>query len=190
MSLVLTLSGDLTLAQSTPDSAAGAMSKCPAMGVQASPNRNTAAGAMSTGDWWPNMLKLSILHQNSAKGNPLGEDFNYAKEFSKLDLDAVKKDISLKMDPVHAKISKRFHENPDLFQKAFAKAWYKLTHRDLGPVSRCLGPLVAAPQLWHDPVPAVDHPLIEEQDIAALKSKLLGHFEIIETGDGVIYAKD
>jgi catalase-peroxidase len=82
-------------------------------------------------------------------------------------------DMSLKMDPIYAKISKRFHENPKLFQKAFAKAWYKLTHRDIGPVSRCLGPLVAEPQLWQDPVPAVDHPLIGEQDIAALKGKLL-----------------
>ncbi len=82
-------------------------------------------------------------------------------------------DMSLKMDPVYAKISKHFHENPELFQKAFAKAWYKLTHRDLGPVSRCLGPLVAEPQLWQDPVPAVDHPLIGDKDIVALKVKLL-----------------
>jgi catalase-peroxidase len=477
-SLLLTLSGDTALAQAPPDKDAETMGKCPVMGVQAGPNRNTAAGAMSNGDWWPNMLRLSILHQNSAKGNPLGADFNYAEEFNKLDLDALKKDIktlmttsqdwwpadygnygpffirmawhsagtyrvsdgrggasdgtqrfaplnswpdnanldkarrllwpikqkygqkiswadlivltgncalesmgfetfgfaggredvwepqedvywgpeskwlgdkrytanrglenplaavqmgliyvnpegpngnpdplaaakdiretfarmamndeetvaliagghtfgkahgaappegnvgpepegapieqqglgwknkfgtgnagdtitsglegawnttptkwsnryfdtllgndwvlvkspagasqwapkgeaakatvpdahdplkshapmmfttdmSLKMDPIYAKISKRFHENPKLFQKAFAKAWYKLTHRDIGPVSRCLGPLVAEPQLWQDPVPAVDHPLIGEQDIAALKGKLL-----------------
>ena len=82
-------------------------------------------------------------------------------------------DMSLKVDPVYAKISKHFHENPELFQTAFAKAWYKLTHRDLGPVSRCLGPMVAEPQLWQDPVPAVDHPLIGDRDIVALKSKLL-----------------
>ncbi len=82
-------------------------------------------------------------------------------------------DIALKMDPIYEKISKRFHENPKEFEVAFAKAWYKLTHRDMGPVSRCLGPLVAKPQLWQDPVPAVDHALVNEQDIAGLKSKIL-----------------
>jgi len=82
-------------------------------------------------------------------------------------------DLALKMDPIYGPISKRFHENPKAFEVAFAKAWYKLTHRDMGPVSRCLGPEVAAPQLWQDPVPAVDYELIEEQDIAALKRTLL-----------------
>ncbi|KAA1258892.1 Catalase-peroxidase [Rubripirellula obstinata] len=82
-------------------------------------------------------------------------------------------DLSMKMDPAYRKISKRFHENPDQFAEAFAKAWYKLTHRDMGPVSRCLGPEVAEPQLWQDPVPAVDHALINDQDIEQLKSKLL-----------------
>ena len=82
-------------------------------------------------------------------------------------------DIALKMDPIYGKISKRFRENPKEFEVAFGKAWYKLTHRDMGPVSRCLGPLVAKPQLWQDPVPAVDHPLVNEQDIAGLKSKIL-----------------
>jgi catalase-peroxidase len=83
-------------------------------------------------------------------------------------------DIALKVDPSFSKISKRFHENPAEFAEAFSKAWFKLTHRDMGPISRYLGPLVPAePQLWQDPVPAVDHELIGEDDIAALKTKLL-----------------
>ena len=83
-------------------------------------------------------------------------------------------DLSLKADPAYEKISRRFYENPDEFADAFAKAWYKLTHRDMGPRTRCLGPWVPAePQLWQDPVPDVDHELIGEQDIAALKDKCL-----------------
>ena len=82
-------------------------------------------------------------------------------------------DLSLRMDPVYEPISRRFHENPDEFADAFAKAWYKLTHRDMGPPARCLGPLVPEPQLWQDPVPEVDHELIGDQDIAALKGKIL-----------------
>ena len=83
-------------------------------------------------------------------------------------------DISLKVDPIYAPIAKRFLENPSQFAEAFAKAWFKLTHRDMGPHSRYLGPLVPAePQLWQDPVPAVDHELIGEQDIAALRAKIL-----------------
>jgi catalase-peroxidase len=83
-------------------------------------------------------------------------------------------DLSLKVDPVYGPISKRFYENPQEFADAFAKAWYKLTHRDMGPVSRYLGPEVPAEeQLWQDPLPAVDHPLIDEQDIAALKTRIL-----------------
>ena len=80
-------------------------------------------------------------------------------------------DIALIKDPVYLKISKRFHDNPAEFDEAFAKAWYKLTHRDMGPVSRLLGPDVPKPQLWQDPVPEVDHELIGEKDIAGLKGK-------------------
>ncbi len=83
-------------------------------------------------------------------------------------------DLSLRQDPIYAPISKRFHENPDQLADAFARAWYKLTHRDMGPRSRYLGPLVPAEELlWQDPVPAVDHELIEEPDITALKGRLL-----------------
>jgi catalase-peroxidase len=83
-------------------------------------------------------------------------------------------DLALKVDPAYAKISKTFHENPDKFADAFAKAWFKLTHRDMGPYVRGLGPLVPAePQIWQDPVPDVDHELIGDEDIAALKEKLL-----------------
>ncbi|NBT12680.1 MAG: catalase-peroxidase, partial [Planctomycetia bacterium] len=82
-------------------------------------------------------------------------------------------DLALRMDPAYAPIAKRFHEQPEEFQRAFAKAWYKLTHRDMGPVTRLLGPEVPPAQLWQDPVPAVDHPLIDADDIAALKIKIL-----------------
>ena len=83
-------------------------------------------------------------------------------------------DLSLRMDPIYAPISKRFHENPDEFADAFARAWYKLTHRDMGPIARYLGPEVPAEQLlWQDPVPAVDHALIDADDVAALKSRIL-----------------
>jgi len=82
-------------------------------------------------------------------------------------------DLSLKFDPVYAKISERFFQNPKEFEVAFAKAWYKLTHREMGPVARLLGPWVPPPQPWQDPVPAVDHPLIDAQDVAALKAKVL-----------------
>ncbi|CAN5548241.1 catalase/peroxidase HPI [soil metagenome] len=82
-------------------------------------------------------------------------------------------DLALKVDPAYAKISKRFHDKPEEFSLAFSKAWYKLTHRDMGPIIRLLGPWVPPVQIWQDPVPAVDHPLIDEKDAAQLKSKIL-----------------
>src|SRR5438874_2011522 len=83
-------------------------------------------------------------------------------------------DLSLRLDPVYEKISRRFYEHPDQFADAFARAWFKLTHRDMGPIVRYLGPLVPKEHLpWQDPIPAVNHPLIGEQDIAALKAKIL-----------------
>ncbi|WP_407835808.1 catalase/peroxidase HPI [Streptomyces sp. DSM 116496] len=82
-------------------------------------------------------------------------------------------DLSMKLDPVYGPISKGFHENPDRLADAFAKAWYKLLHRDMGPLSRYLGPWVPAPQLWQDPVPAVDHALIGDAEIADLKVRIL-----------------
>src|SRR5205814_7346733 len=83
-------------------------------------------------------------------------------------------DLALRLDPAYEKISRRFYENPDQFADAFARAWFKLTHRDMGPIARYLGPLVPKETLiWQDPFPAVDHPLISEQDAAALKAKIL-----------------
>jgi catalase-peroxidase len=83
-------------------------------------------------------------------------------------------DLALRMDPIYEPIAKRFLENPKELADAFAKAWFKLTHRDMGPLSRYLGPLVPAePQLWQDPVPKVDHELVDERDITALKAKIL-----------------
>jgi len=84
-------------------------------------------------------------------------------------------DLSLRLDPAYEKISRRFYQHPDQFADAFARAWFKLTHRDMGPIARYLGPLVPKEELkWQDPIPAVDHPLIGDADIAALKSKILG----------------
>jgi catalase-peroxidase len=84
-------------------------------------------------------------------------------------------DLALRFDPAYEKISRRFHDHPDQFADAFARAWFKLTHRDMGPIVRYLGPLVPKEELvWQDPIPAIDHELIGEQDIAALKAKILG----------------
>jgi catalase-peroxidase len=83
-------------------------------------------------------------------------------------------DLALRLDPAYEKISRRFYENPDQFADAFARAWFKLTHRDMGPIARYLGPLVPKEELlWQDPIPAVNHELVSEQDIAALKAKIL-----------------
>jgi catalase-peroxidase len=82
-------------------------------------------------------------------------------------------DLALRFDPEYEKIARRFHENPEEFRLAFAKAWYKLLHRDLGPVERYLGPYVAEPQLWQDPVPAHEGPLVSDAEVAALKEKVL-----------------
>jgi catalase-peroxidase len=82
-------------------------------------------------------------------------------------------DLALRLDPTYGPIARRFYENPGELADAFAKAWYKLLHRDMGPISRYLGPWVAEPQLWQDPVPAVDHDLVDEADVSALKGKLL-----------------
>jgi catalase-peroxidase len=84
-------------------------------------------------------------------------------------------DLSLRFDPAYEKISRRFYEHPDQFADAFARAWFKLTHRDMGPIHRYLGPLVPKEILiWQDPIPAVDHPLVDEKDVATLKAKILG----------------
>jgi catalase-peroxidase len=83
-------------------------------------------------------------------------------------------DLALRVDPTYEKISRRFHQNPDQFADVFARAWFKLTHRDMGPITRYLGPLVPKEQLpWQDPIPAVDHPLIGEHDVTTLKTKIL-----------------
>src|SRR5690606_132010 len=82
-------------------------------------------------------------------------------------------DIALREDPIYREITSRWLEHPEELAEQFAKAWYKLLHRDMGPISRYLGPWVPEPQLWQDPVPPVDHELIDEADIAALKSKVL-----------------
>jgi catalase-peroxidase len=82
-------------------------------------------------------------------------------------------DLALRLDPIYGPISRRFLENPELLADAFARAWYKLLHRDMGPISRYLGPWIPEPQIWQDPVPAVDHELIGGDDIAALKAKIV-----------------
>ncbi len=133
------------------------------------------------GAWTNNPTKwdngyLENLHKYDSKPNAGGvvptapDAHNPSKRQTTMMLTT---DLALKVDPIYAPIAKRFHEHPDQLAAAFAKAWYKLLHRDMGPVSRYLGPWVPPPQPWQDPVPAVDHELIGEKDIADLKGKIL-----------------
>ena len=109
--------------------------------------------------------------KNGAGAGTVPDPFDQAKRHAPSMLTT---DLALRFDPAYEKISRRFYENPDQFADAFARAWFKLTHRDMGPIARYLGPLVPKETLiWQDPIPAVDHPLIGEQDIAALKTKIL-----------------
>jgi catalase-peroxidase len=114
-------------------------------------------------------------HQWQPKNNSGAGTVPYAHDSSKRRAPSMlTTDLSLRFDPAYEKISRRFYEHPDQFADAFARAWFKLTHRDMGPIVRYLGPLVPKETLsWQDPVPVVDHPLIGEQDIANLKAKIL-----------------
>jgi catalase-peroxidase len=109
--------------------------------------------------------------KNGAGADTVPDAFDPSKRHAPIMTTA---DMSMKMDPIYEPIARRYHENPDEFAEAFAKAWFKLTHRDMGPKSRYLGPEVPAEDfLWQDPIPAVDHELIDQQDIANLKVRLL-----------------
>jgi catalase-peroxidase len=109
--------------------------------------------------------------KNGAGANSVPDAHDAAKKHAPMMFTT---DLALRLDPIYGPISKRFRDNPREFADAFARAWYKLTHRDMGPLSRYLGSLVPAePQLWQDPVPAVDHKLIDDKDAAALKAKIL-----------------
>jgi len=147
------------------------------------------------GAWTPNPTKWDSGYFDMLFGyewelvkSPAGKWQWQAKDVAEKDMvpdahDATKKhppimttaDMSMRMDPIYEKIARRFHANPQEFADAFARAWFKLTHRDMGPVSRYLGPEVPDEQLiWQDPVPAVDHPLVGKSDVAALKATILG----------------
>jgi catalase-peroxidase len=125
------------------------------------------------GNEWELTKSPAGAYQFQAKGGatPIPDAFDPSKHHAATMLVT---DLSLRMDPVYEKISRRFYEHPDEFSDAFARAWFKLTHRDMGPRSRYLGPEVPAEELiWQDPVPAFDHKLIDAKDIAALKAKIL-----------------
>ena len=134
--------------------------------------------------WSNGFLEILFGHEWELTDSPAGAKQWVAKDAEAIIPDAhggpnklptmLTTDLALRFDPEYEKIARRFLENPDEFRLAFAKAWYKLLHRDMGPISRYLGPWVAEPQPWQDPVPAVDHELIGEADIAALKQQLLG----------------
>jgi catalase-peroxidase len=108
--------------------------------------------------------------KNGAAANTVPDAHDPSKRHAPMMLTT---DLALRFDPVYEKISRRFQANPVELADAFARAWYKLLHRDMGPLSRYLGPWVAPPQLWQDPVPAVDHPLVGPDDIATLKKQIL-----------------
>ena len=114
-------------------------------------------------------------HQWKPKGDAGAGTVPHAHDASKrIAPSMLTTDLSLRFDPAYEKISRRFMEHPDQFADAFARAWFKLTHRDMGPRARYLGPEVPAEELiWQDPIPKVDHPLIDDKDVAALKGKLL-----------------
>jgi catalase-peroxidase len=114
-------------------------------------------------------------HQWKPKGNAGADTIPDAHDPSKRHAPTMlTTDLALRFDPIYEKISRRFYENPDLLADAFARAWFKLTHRDMGPRSRYLGPEVPSEELiWQDPIPAVNHKLIDEKDIASLKTKIL-----------------
>jgi catalase-peroxidase len=136
-------------------------------------------------EWSNRFFEILFEHEWELVKSPAGAHQWVAKDADKTIPDAydpdkkhrptmLTTDLSLRFDPAYEKISRRFLENPDDFALAFAKAWYKLLHRDMGPVGpHLLGPWVPEPQLWQDPVPAADHGLIDEQDVAALKKQLL-----------------
>ncbi|MDR5822893.1 catalase/peroxidase HPI [Caballeronia sp. LZ043] len=131
--------------------------------------------------FWENLfgyeweLTKSPAGANQWVAKDAGETVPHAYDASKkLKPTMLTTDLSLRFDPEYAKISKRFWENPDQFADAFARAWFKLTHRDMGPKARYLGPEVPQEELlWQDPIPAVDHPLVTDQEVAALKQKVL-----------------
>ena len=126
------------------------------------------------GNEWELTKSPAGAHQWQAKGGatPIPDAFDPSKHHAATMLVT---DLSLRMDPAYEKISRRFYEHPDEFADAFARAWFKLTHRDMGPIQRYLGPLVPKEALvWQDPIPAVDHELINEKDISDLKARILG----------------
>ncbi|TXL60885.1 catalase/peroxidase HPI [Aeromicrobium terrae] len=135
--------------------------------------------------WSNRFLEILFGHEWELTESPAGAKQWVAKDGDEIVPDAydpdkkhrptmLTTDLALRFDPEYEKIGRRFLENPDEFRLAFAKAWYKLLHRDMGPVSRYLGPWVAEPQLWQDPVPTVDHELVDDSDVASLKETILG----------------